>query len=203
MKHVSKLVKGFIALSTAFMLVGGAGEVSASADLSDQQKEYYNQYVEIVQDVMAQHEGVTLEVAPAEEFSPEDWVEPEEFKALATERANATIVFNEQQGNFTLFSSDSATKSVTVDSNGAVVGISIKGEFTTLLSGGRQIFDGIDRITSWSSTGTWEQTGYTPKRLDGGRTYSITVGGKVTLNGLKSSHNITVEFYCSSTGVVS
>lgn len=60
------------------------------------------------------------------------------------------------------------------------------------------MFTGINSISSSASTGSWSQTGYTPSSIDGGRTYSIIVGGKLTINSLTSNRNVSVEFYCDS-----
>ncbi|MCK2157510.1 hypothetical protein [Exiguobacterium sp. 17-1] len=72
-------------------------------------------------------------------------------------------------------------------------------------SAGRQFFSDVNSVTSkdTSSKGKWTQSGYSTVMIDGGRTYDISVGGKFSSNGVISTHNIPVEFYCSETGVVS
>lgn len=65
------------------------------------------------------------------------------------------------------------------------------------------MFTRIKSISSYVTSGTWRQTGYTSSLIDGGRTYSITVGGKYTLNSITTGHNVNVEFHCTSTGGIS
>lgn len=106
------------------------------------------------------------------------------------------------------FSTASATKSKTVESNGADVEVTIKGSFNTQYNSvsQRQLFSGINSITVTPSKGTWTKStpsGYSALRIDGGRTYEITASGKITINNLTSSHHIIVEFYCNVNGLVS
>lgn len=202
MKKFSKLVKSAVVLCTAFLVIGHAGAASAAELSQDQKDAYYKQYVEIVKEVVSEHPGVSLEVAPAEEFQPEDWVDPAIFKKIAEERASAKFVVTDNKG-FSVMSTASASKTATLNSNGASVTLTINGSFETSLAGGRQVFSGINSITSSTNKGSWTQTGYEYDLYDASRTYGITVGGKVTLNGLTSSHNVFVEFYCGATGVVS
>ena len=54
----------------------------------EEREAYYKQYVEIVEEVNAEHSNADLEVVPLNEFAEEDWVEPEKFRQLAIERAN-------------------------------------------------------------------------------------------------------------------
>ncbi|MEH7238085.1 hypothetical protein [Bacillus sp. JJ1562] len=57
-------------------------------DLTQEQKEdYYKQYVEIVKEINAKEGTNHLEVVHIDEFKPEDWVEPEQFRQLAEDRA--------------------------------------------------------------------------------------------------------------------
>ncbi|MBR8661109.1 MULTISPECIES: hypothetical protein [Bacillales] len=210
MKSFGK-VSNFVSSLLALILVFGAGGgVSAySSELTQKQKEaYHKQYVEIVKEVNAEYPNANLEVVPLHKFSEEDWVEPDEFRKLAIARANPTVTITESvpaEGPSLGVQAVSKTKSATIDANGTAVTISITGSFETEYNpyANRQVFAGINSITSKASKGTWTQTGYVPRLIDGGRTYEITVGGKLTLNGITSNHNITVEFYCSATGGVS
>ncbi|MFT9849908.1 putative periplasmic lipoprotein [Aneurinibacillus sp. REN35] len=60
-------------------------------ELTQEQKEdYYKQYVEIVEKVNSDYDK-DLELIPLEEFKPEEWVTPEDFEQIATDRA--TIEF--------------------------------------------------------------------------------------------------------------
>src|SRR5689334_20841974 len=71
------------------------GEVVSEVPLEltqEQKEDYYKQYVEIVEKVIAEYPGTTMEVVPFDEFAEQDWVEPEKFRQLAIDRAN--IKFN-------------------------------------------------------------------------------------------------------------
>ncbi|MFM1653177.1 hypothetical protein ACI7RC_13860 [Brevibacillus sp. B_LB10_24] len=71
------------------------GEVASAAplELTQKQKEdYYKQYVEIAAQVDAEYPGKDLTVVPIDEFKPEDWIEPEEFRKICIARAHAIIV---------------------------------------------------------------------------------------------------------------
>lgn len=66
------------------------GEVVSGTPLKLTQEEkeaYHKQYVEIVEQVVAEHPGTEMEVVPLDEFADEDWVEPEVFRQIAVDRA--------------------------------------------------------------------------------------------------------------------
>ena len=94
---------------------------------------------------------------------------------------------------------------LTISVSGKTYTISITGRFTTMLVGSRQVFDGIDSITSSTSgDGTWTQTGYTSSLLDQRRTYSITVSGTFRIASATFANKLaSADFYCGTTGVVS
>lgn len=211
MVNIIEKLKGITVLFTVLLVFGIAGVASASELTQEQKEEYHKQYIDIVEEVMETHPGTILEVVPLNEFAEEDWVEPKEFRKLAIKRAN--MVFTESKKSspelsteITTMSTTQATKSKSFKASGTTASISITGSFTTIYNDiiDRQVFGSVNSITSRStSIGTWTQTGYTPQRLDTSRTYGITVGGKYKLNGITTSHNVYVEFYCSSTGGVS
>jgi hypothetical protein len=209
MKNISRMVKGVIALFTAF-IVFGLVEVApaASLELTQKQKEdYYKQYVEIVAEVAAENPGVNISLVPIDEFKPEDWVKPEEFKKYVIDRANATIIVEPQKlDGITPYSGVGATKIATIKIGSTTRSISVTGSFETQYSDihKRQLFSGVRSITSKvaSEGGTWTQTGYEASLIDGGRTYVIIVGGKYTQSGVTTTHLIDVEFYCGAYGSV-
>ncbi|MFZ3590045.1 hypothetical protein ACOI1C_12380 [Bacillus sp. DJP31] len=208
MKLVGSMSKFLTVLFTlAIVFAIGTGLASASPkELSKKEKEaLHQQYVEIVKEVVAEHEGTEMEVVPFKKFADEDWIEPEAFRQLAVARAK--LMFNEVVDNEFGTFAVSATKTKTINSNGADASISITDSFNTYYNSAsnRQLFSSsINSLTSkTTSGGSWTQTGYTPRLIDGGRTYAITVGGKYTINSLTSSHNIPVEFYCNTVGSVS
>lgn len=211
MDIIMKKRKIFSAISALMMTIFAVGSLKTSAatvNLSEQQKkEYYKQYEEIVDEINSGEPNATLELVPFEEFNSEDYLEPSEFEKYAAERADVkftpTLVSKSGSG-ITPFITVSASKTETVKSN-ETSAVIIKGSFNTQYNSStkRQMFSGINSITSSSSKGIWRQTGYTPTLIDGGRTYEIIVGGKLTINSLTSMHNITVEFYCNANGSVS
>lgn len=201
-----KLLTTSVAAFTLFLLASVAS--AAPLQFTQTEKEVlYNQYVEIVADVVSQHDGAILEVAPMEMFSDADWIAPEEFKQLAIGRANTTIKIVPTDANvITPFGTSFGSKSATISSSGLSRTVTASGSFETGYNStaGRQVFMGINSLTSsMSGTGTWKQTGYTPSRIDGGRTYAIALSGTFTINGLVSGHHINYEFYCSAVGGVS
>ncbi|MEI3607303.1 hypothetical protein SPD48_16610 [Pseudogracilibacillus sp. SE30717A] len=61
----------------------------APLKLTQEQKEdYHNQYVDIVNEINDGDSINHLEVLPLDEFKQEDWIEPEEFRKLAVDRAS-------------------------------------------------------------------------------------------------------------------
>ncbi len=178
------------------------------AKLTQEQKEaYYKQYVKIIEEVVADHEGVSMEVVPFDKYAEEDWVEPGEFRKRAIERANLTFVDSQEssQSSPITLAGISKTKSKNFDADGHTVTLNITGDFETAynFSLQRQVFMGINSLTSRATDGSWTQTGYTPDRIDGGRTYAITVSGRYVLNSIKTNHHVYIEFYCDEKGRVS
>jgi hypothetical protein len=206
MMKIIKLFTTSVAALTLFLLASVAS--AATLELTQTEKEVlYDQYVEIVAEIESERDGVILEVAPMELFSDEDWITPEKFKQLAIDRANISVEIVPQDANvITPFSTATASKSKTISSSELTRTVTARGSFETGYNStaGRQVFTGINSLTSsMSGTGKWEQTGYTPSRIDGGRTYTIALSGKFTINGLVSGHHLYYEFYCNPTGGVS
>lgn len=202
MKKLGKFITALLALVVVFTAFDKAS-ASANEVTQDQKESYYEQYVTIIDEVNAKY-GTELEISALEEFKSEEWVKPSEFKQIAIDMANLKFVAASNDSSvITPFSTTSKTKSVSTTIKGVAVKVSITGSFNTQLSNGRQLFGGINSLTSKADKGTWSQTSYTPNLIDGGRTYAIYVGGKFTYNGISDTTNVYVEFYCSSTGVVS
>ncbi|MMZ56518.1 hypothetical protein D1872_184130 [compost metagenome] len=178
------------------------------AKLTQEQKEaYYKQYVKIIEEVVADHEGTNMWVAPFDEFTEEDWVEPEEFRQKAIARANLRFE------NFQLSNPSgpvdiagiSKTKETQIYSEGVAVGLYVTGSFETEYNhtAKRQFFKTINSLTSRTSKGTWKQTGYTPRLIDAARTFEISIGGELKLDGVYSTHRASVEFRCDAQGGIS
>ncbi|MGE7624750.1 hypothetical protein ACQKMD_17350 [Viridibacillus sp. NPDC096237] len=202
-----KITGTLLVLFIAIFTLGGLKASASTLDLSEGQKlEYYKQYEKIVNEINLGEPNSTLELEPFEKYTSKDFVEPLEFKKYAIERAN--VMYNIVSDGITPFSTVSASKSKTVTSNGTSVGLTIKGSFTTnydsLLK--KQMFFGVNSITVTPSKGTWTKStssGYSYNLMDMGTTYEITASGTISINNLKSNHNVIVEFYCESDGSVS
>ncbi|MEB7772103.1 hypothetical protein [Kurthia gibsonii] len=199
--------KKMVTLLALFIAIFALGNLIASAsttELSKEQKlKYYKQYEEIVSEINSGNPNSSLELGPFADFNSEDFIKPSEFKKYAIERSNIEFnIVSDSNTSITPFSIK------TVKSNGASVAVTINGFFNTQYSDvhKRQMFSGINSITTKTSKGKWTKStssGYSARLLDGGRTYEITVSGTITINNLSSSHNIVVEFYCNANGSVS
>lgn len=205
-------LKKMLILSALFIAIFSLVNLKVSAsttELSKEQKlEYYKQYEEIVSKINSGNPNSSLELGPFADFTSEDFIKPSEFKKYAIERSNIEFnIVSDSNTGITPFSTAYSSKEKTVKSNGTSVGVTIKGSFDTQYSNvhKRQMFSGINSITTKTSKGKWTKStssGYSARLLDGGRTYEVTVSGKITINNLSSSHNIVVEFYCNANGSV-
>ncbi|NRD79893.1 hypothetical protein HPT25_21385 [Bacillus sp. BRMEA1] len=201
------IIKGFIIIFAAAIMFGSVNMTSAaSINLTQKQKEnYYKQYTLILADINKKYPNSGLSLEPMDKFNSNDWVKPTTFKKIADKRATTNFVFKPKHKSDDSFDGTTKTKSMTVSGKNTKT-ISITGSFTTQLSSTekRQLFSGISAITSKLAigTGSWTQTGYEYKLIDGGRTYVITVGGKYTDNGISQPFWIDVEFYCNAFGSV-
>lgn len=206
-------LKKILILPALFIALFTLGNLKASAstiELSKEQKlEYYKQYEEIVSEINSGTPNSSLELGPFADFNSEDFIEPSEFKKYAIERSNIEFnIVSDSNTGITPFSTAYSSKEKTVKSNGASVVVTINGSFDTQYSEAhkRQMFSSINSITTKTSQGKWTKStssGYSSRLIDVGRTYEVTVSGKITINNLSSSHNIVVEFYCNTNGSVS
>lgn len=186
-------------------LVNGASAESKENSLTQNQKnKYYKQYSVIIDTINKEHPEANLELVTKKDLKKSDWVTPKSFKRIAEDRVGLEF---EPSFNVSAKAAVSKSKTKTINAQGTSVGIAITGLFDTALreSAGRQFFSDVNSVTSkdTSSKGKWTQSGYSTVMIDGGRTYDISVGGKFSSNGVISTHNIPVEFYCSETDVVS
>lgn len=197
MRKIVKYILVLFVIGTAFVNVSKASAVSL--EMTQKQKEsYYKQYANIIEKVNSDQDA-DLELVPIEDFKPDEWIEPQEFEKIATDMAELDFVL-EPNGDELLH-----TKVFSTSINGKTVSININGNFNTNLfePADRQIFESIDSITSSSNDLSWEQTGYTARLFDLGRSYVIDIGGEFTYNGITGYRGIYVEFYCSATGAIS
>lgn len=204
-----KIITSLVLLLTIFTL-GNLKSDASSVDLSKEQKiDYYKQYEEIVNEINSQEPNSTLELGSFEGFTSEDFIEPSKFKEYAIQRSNVQFtLISDSNAGITPFSVTYASKQKSVKSNDLNITVTINGSFHTQYSSihKRQLFNGVQSITTNISKGTWTKStsdGYSARLLDGGRTYEIIVSGKITINNISSSHHISLEFYCNTNGSVS
>lgn len=182
-------------------------EVSPSLlNLSQEQKEdYYQKYVAVIEDINKEHD-TDLKLEPITAFSDDYWVEVETFKKRTKERADISVVVSD---NNERYHPASVPKTVTLEIGPNKERIIFEGAFDTQLnentSKGRQLFSVFNGISSEAenSDGSWTQVGYTNSLLENGTLYVIEVTGKYSLNGILSTHNISLEFDCNKNGGVS
>ena len=209
-KPINVVFKFFTVLfALCIFFIEDNNKVSA-AELSQQEKEaLHQQYVEILNEVKSTVQWgdslVNIEVAPISEFKEEDWVSLELFKQRASDaiQANAVKIELPSEG-ITPFSTTSATHILSISHGSTNVNVTVSATFTTQLYNGRQVFtSNYSNLRTSSSKGTFTRTGVDARLIDGGRTYSFTIGGKLTYVGLTSSHVLTTDFLCNSNGTVS
>lgn len=209
MKKNNNLVKFVTALLATIFVFGAVDKASAATpELTEEQKEnYYAQYVDIVAETNEKYPDADLTIGSLDSFKNEEWVEPEEFKNIVIDMATKEFKPVQSNGGIQLFSVAGKTKKVSTTINGIAVTISVSGTFNTVLnnesSTGRQIFGSVKSLTSTANKGSWKQKGYTKYIIDSGRTCQIDVTGAWTYNNVTKTKGVTVEFYCSSSGVIS
>ncbi|MFJ7733171.1 hypothetical protein ACIQXF_14880 [Lysinibacillus sp. NPDC097231] len=177
-------------------------------------KQYYKQYVEIVEKAMQQKPGLSTFVAPIEEFEEEYWVTPEEFEKriqlgveqhLATEREKIDNMLTSPEPVITN-ADGSTTKTTYIYFPDILKTIEVTGHFETKYNEvhERQLFIKADNISTKLAypSGTWEQTSYKVSLIDGGRTYSIRIEGNFDYNKFHFEKAFTIEFNCDENGKI-
>ncbi|PLR95784.1 hypothetical protein [Bacillus sp. T33-2] len=53
----------------------------------EQKEDYYKQYAKIIEQVNLEYSDTQLELVPLNEFKEEEWVEPDEFRRIASDMA--------------------------------------------------------------------------------------------------------------------
>lgn len=203
---VSKLFSLLFAF--AFIFVIGNSTASASEALTQEQKEaLHKQYVEILDEVKSTvvwGDSLTdIEVAPIENHKDSDWVSPEVFKQRAIDATQANAVELKNTG-IQLFGTDSASHKIGIShGNGVTATLTVGATFTTQTVSGRQVFSNYSNLSVTSNTGTWTTTGVDARIIDGGRTFTFNIGGKLTYLNLNTFHTLSTDFLCSSGGAVS
>lgn len=180
----------------------------------EQKQQYYQQYVEIVEKVIEKKIGISIGVAPIEEFKESDWVEPAEFEKriqsieegfLAEERETIAAVSTDLKPAVTNPNGET-TKATYLYFNGLVKKFEVTALFDTQYNAdkSRQLFSNVDeiltKIAGFPDTGEWEQTFQKVTLLDGGRTYSIYIEGIFDYMDIQHEKVFTIEFYCDEFG---
>ncbi|MDX8366305.1 hypothetical protein [Cytobacillus sp. IB215665] len=100
MNYITNLLN-FTKVLLAVLILFAPVEVASAASLEltkEQKEKYYKQYVEIVEEVVADY-CVEMGVVPYEEFAEEHWVKPQEFRKLAISMANMESVISTETCN--------------------------------------------------------------------------------------------------------
>lgn len=214
-----KITKYIMIFTISVLLLGTTTIESATASTltEKQKKQYYKQYVKIVDKAMEKKVGIDIGVVPMKQFQSEDWQEPKEFEKmiqgivdehLAKEREYLSLSLNENN-EVTNEEDGKITKKTYVYAGDSLVKLRVSGNFETRLDEykGRQLFSKLNNVSSQIenpySSGTWKQTSHKISLIDGGRTYSIRIEGIYSVAGASFEKAFTIEFYCSEVGRIS
>ncbi|WP_294526055.1 hypothetical protein [uncultured Allofournierella sp.] len=164
----------------------------------------YEEYQTIAQQV-AQETGQEISLLPMDKFTHEDWLTPEEFRAMLTAVAGWDL-----SGSFCAPDqprSTIAARTSTLTADGQELNLTITGSFETTYSPAsrRQHFLAAGSLDS-EVTGcpaAWTQTDSETYLLDGARTCAVTVWGDLTISGAVFENRMAhAEFYCTANGAV-
>ena len=183
--------------------------------LTDEEKrQYYEQYLEIIDRAMQKKVGLSFGVPPIEEFKDEYWITPQQFENdveswleehLATEREKIDNMLITPEPVITN-TDGSTTKTTYIYFPDILKTIEVTGHFETQYNEvyDRQLFIKADNISTKLAypRGTWEQTSYRVSLIDGGRTYSIRIEGNFDYNGLHFEKAFTIDFNCDVNGKI-
>ncbi|QSB11431.1 hypothetical protein JTI58_07285 [Lysinibacillus fusiformis] len=181
----------------------------------EMKKQYYKQYVKIIEEAMELKSGLNIAVGPIEEFEDEYWISPEEFEKniqswvkqhLATERERINnylitpepVITNED---------GSTTKKTYMYFPDILRTVEVTGDFETQYNASRkrQMFSSVENVSTKlikTQSGTWKQTSYKTALIDDGRTFSIQIEGIFELNNAQFEKRFTIEFYCDENGKI-
>lgn len=183
--------------------------------LTDEEKrQYYEQYLEIIERAMQKKTGLSFGVVPIEEYKDEYWITPQQFENdveswleehLATEREKIDNMLITPEPVITN-TDGSTTKTTYIYFPDILKTIEVTGHFETQYNEvyDRQLFIKADNISTKLAypRGTWEQTSYRVSLIDGGRTYSIRIEGNLDYNGLHFEKAFTIDFNCDVNGKI-
>lgn len=183
--------------------------------LTDEEKrQYYEQYLEIIDRAMQKKPGLSTNVVPIEEFDDKYWVTPEEFEIMIQEGVEQHLATEREKIDNMLITPEpvitnadgSTTKTTYIYFPDILKTIEVTGHFETQYNEiyDRQLFIKADNISTKLAypRGTWEQTSYRVSLIDGGRTFSIRIEGNFDYNGLHFEKAFTIEFNCDVNGKI-
>lgn len=180
----------------------------------EQKQEYYEQYITIVEEAMAQKTGLSLNVPPIEEFKESDWVAPEEYEEMVQKTIKGFLRTEREKMNAV---SSNIEPAVTIDGEtikstylyfpDILREVEVTANFDTQYSTehDRQVFATVENVATQlaNSPGQWKQTSYQTYLVDGGQKYKIRIDGIFTLNNLSFEKSFTIDFNCDEFGSIS
>lgn len=183
--------------------------------LTDEEKrQYYEQYLKIIERAMQKKTGLSFGVVPIEEYKDEYWITPQQFENdveswleehLATEREKIDNMLLTPEPVITN-ADGSTTKTTYIYFPDILKTIEVTGHFETQYNEiyDRQLFIKADNISTKLAypRGKWEQTSYRVSLIDGGRTFSIRIEGNFDYNGLHFEKAFTIDFNCDVNGKI-
>ncbi|WP_341300854.1 hypothetical protein MHB44_21720 [Lysinibacillus sp. FSL H8-0500] len=179
-------------------------------------KQYYQEYVKIIDEVMAAKPGMNISVVPIEQFEDDFWVTPEDFRKdiqswvdhhLATEREKIDEMLRGNPAPVITNENGHVTKKTYMYFSDILIAIEVTGNFKTAYhaSRNRQIFSSVQDISTKLTEitrGAWKQTSSKATLLDGGRTIEIQIEGIFEYNTIRYEKRFTIEFYCDENGEI-
>jgi len=180
----------------------------------EEKKQYYKEYVEIVERAMQKKPGLSTSVVPIEEFDDKYWVTPEEFEEMIQEGVEQHLATEREKIDNMLITPEpvitnadgSTTKTTYIYFPNLLKTIEVTGYFETQYNevSKRQLFKSADNISTTLTypEGDWVQTSYNASLIDGGRTYSIRIEGYFDYVGLHYEKAFTIEFNCDVNGKI-
>ncbi|GEM_PF-1097178 len=178
-------------------------------------KQYYEQYLEIIEEAMALKSGLIIGVSPIEKFEDDHWITPEKFEKdvyswieqhLITERKmNEMMLINPEP---VIINNDgSTTKKTYLYFPDLIRTIEVTGDFETQysISYNRQMFSSVQNVSTKlvkTQNGDWKQTSFKTDLIDGGRSISIQIDGIFELNNTQFEKRFTIEFACDEYGKI-
>lgn len=189
-------------------------------NLSEQQKaEYYQQYVDIAEDIGENHpwDLIPASVAPMSEFEDYDWIEPEQFRRLLIYLSSSLRAesYSDPENKGVYATTDGLRTDKLVDiklcdrPDYVFATLRMSASFDTQCNEvmQRQCFSRLTGAVSGKEDGrgTWEQLAkdsYSYEILNCGRECRVYVGGNYTIAGISLTCVTKGEFVCTESGNV-